>query len=117
MREKKAREMVKYFFTDEEKKEFGSSIAQAIKNKSSRELELKSVSTQIKSDIAREDANIDSLTEKIQSGYEYRGVECRLNYNVKKKLVYYIRIDDDETIIRTRGMRAEEIQDDLPIED
>ena len=114
MREKKVNEMVKYNFTDEEKKEFGENIAQAIKKKSSRELELKSVSTQFKSDIAREEATIDSLAEKIQSGYEYRKVLCRLDYGEKKKIVRYVRIDDG-VIVRERPMRPDEFQKNLPL--
>ena len=114
MREKKAKEMVKYNFTDKEKKEFGESMAQAYKKKTSLELGLKSVSTQFKSDIAREEANIDSLAEKLQSGYEYREVLCRLDYEEKKKIVKYV-CTDGGNIVRERPMRPDEFQKNLPL--
>jgi hypothetical protein len=109
---KKFTERLKCFFTNEEKQELGSQMAEAVSRRIEHDKALKSVNASIKSDIAKEDAVISGCSEKIRSGYEFRNVECQNIKDFQNEKILTYRMDTGQ-IIRERKMDPEEMQKDL----
>ena len=70
----KVEQYLPYRFSQLEKETISSQLAQAISDKADAENKLKEVSTQIKADIAKHDANIISCATKVRQGFEYRQI-------------------------------------------
>jgi hypothetical protein len=111
----KFRQSLKCILTDEEKQEIGSQLAEAVARVNEAEQELKAVSTQIKSQIAVDEALISGCSEKIRSGYEFRKVECEEVKDYENDRVTIIRLDSYSTV-SSREMKPEERQKELKIE-
>ncbi len=96
--EERCFEYLKYQFSEEEKTVMGGKLAQCFSDYTEKEGSLKSVTTQIKSDIAKVEAEMGSLAEKIRSGYEHRRTECKKILDYKLGTVEIVRLDTGETI-------------------
>lgn len=103
---------LKYVFTEEEKKLMGSDLAQKFAIHTEAEGRLKSVSTQIKSEISTIESQMASISEKIRSGYEYRDIECDVEMDYDRGRVVVIRMDTGE-IVEDRAMSVDERQKPL----
>lgn len=103
---------LKYTFTEEEKKLMGADLAQKFATHTEAEGRLKSVSTQIKSEISTIDGQMASLSEKIRSGYEYQNIECDVTMDYERGRVIVTRLDTGE-IVEDRAMSADERQKSL----
>ncbi len=108
-------EFLKYTFSEAEKTEMGAKLAQCFSDCSGAEAQLKSVQTQIKSEIARIEAEMGSLSEKIRSGYEHRNVECEKVFDFRLGSVTYRRLDTGE-VYRERAMDETEKQTSMNFE-
>ena len=84
--------------TDTEKLQYSKSLAAAIAQKRGAEDNMKSHQTQLKAEIAGQEATINLLSEKINSGHEYREVDCVFEYNWKAKVKTLVRLDTGETV-------------------
>jgi hypothetical protein len=91
-------ENLKCVLTKEELLVYGKEVAQAQLNKVTTMDNLKSYQTKIKSDIAICDAKINSVSEKIRSGTEWRDVECTVTFDWDKGIKSIYRIDTGEFI-------------------
>lgn len=107
---------LKYDFTEEEIKDLGKNLAKVFADHSEAEARLKSVSTQIKAEIATIEGTMTSLSEKIRSGHEYRDIECRKEFNYTLGKVSVFRNDTDE-VIEERAMTGEERQANLDLKE
>lgn len=105
---------LKYVFTEDEKKSMGNDLAEKFSRHDEAEARLKSVSTQIKSEIATIDAQMSSIAEKMRSGYEYRDVECWIECLYDSGVIQIVRKDTGE-VVEERPMTAEERQQKLPL--
>jgi hypothetical protein len=114
IQEERCYEYVKYQFGEEEKTAMGGQLAQCFNDHTEKEAALKSVTTQIKSEIAKTEAEMAGLAEKIRSGYEQRRVECKKILDFTLKTVEVIRLDTGETV-QERPMNADEAQLKLKI--
>ena len=103
---------LKCILTDSEKQELGSQMAEAVARVNEAEQELKSVSTQIKSKIAVDEALISGCSEKIRSGYEFRKVECEEVKDYENDRVTILRLDNFH-VVSSREMKPEERQKEL----
>lgn len=107
------KEYLKCQLTEKEKTELSAQIAKAISDRASAEAKLKEVSAAIKAQIAQLDAEISEKALKINNGYEYRNVECRMDKDYRLGSVTITRLDTGE-VIRERPMTGEERQLELP---
>jgi hypothetical protein len=111
MAERTSKEYLKCILTEPEKKEIADKMALCVAQINDQEGNLKSVSTQIKSEIAKYQAELTQSAEKIRSGYEMRQVTCRIETTNKKMIL--TRLDTGE-IVRERLLTPEELQQKLP---
>ena len=82
--------------TDEEKLRYSKELSEAISAKARAEESLKSFQTQKKAEIAKAEATINMLAEKINTGHEFRPVECEIKWDFKKKEKSWVRKDTSE---------------------
>ncbi len=113
--EEPCKRFLKYAFTEEEVRELGAKLAKTFSDHSETENRLKSVSTQIKSEITMLEGLMASMAEKIRSGYEHRDIECKKDFNYRLGSVSITRLDTGE-IIEERPMEAEEKQRKLELQ-
>ncbi len=86
-------------FTDAEKADFGSELARASVAKKSLEDQKKEVDAQLKADIVAQETIIARLAQSINTGSEFRNIECRVELDTPepgKKRV--IRLDTGEEV-------------------
>jgi hypothetical protein len=95
--------------TDLEYKEFGIKMGQANQDISKAEDELAAVKSQYKSRIDAAVAERNRISSIINSGVEYRKVDCRITKDFRAGTITIIRMDSHE-VVRTRTMGIEERQ-------
>lgn len=110
--EETTREFLKYVFIESEKKELAEKMALRISQITEAEGNLKSASTQIKSEIAKLEAELIQAAEKFRSGFEMRKIDCRIERDYRIGCVWIWRMDTGE-LVRERAMSAEERQKNL----
>jgi len=116
MEERKFNRLLKVSFTPPEKIEMSEQIASAIRNLKKVQDDLATVKAQFQSKIKEHEAEIASLSERINSGWEMRNVGCREVRDFNTGSVYVFR-DDTEELIEERAMTAEERQPELPFKE
>jgi len=114
MRKTKEPLTLKCILTEAETLKFSREMAQAFSEKTDLEAQKKSYTKQIDADIASCDGKISSNGEKIRSGYEFRSVECRIEYDWKNKVRRWIRNDNSE-IARDDIIPEEDLQEELKL--
>ena len=113
--ENPCKRFLKYTFNEDEIKELGKSLAKVFNDHTEAEARLKSVSTQIKSEITALEGTMGSMAEKIRSGYEHRDIECKREFNYRLGSVTITRLDTGE-VVEERPMDAEERQRKLDLQ-
>lgn len=91
---------LRYDFTAVEVHELSLKLANKTQERSGIEQEIKSVTSQYKSQLDAIIAEVSSLSNKVANGYEMRKVECEIKYHFPeqgKKTI--IRKDTNEKII------------------
>ena len=100
--------------TDDEKLKYSKELSESISKKQRADDSLKSFSTQIKSEIASCEAKIDALADKLNSGREYRAIECSVKYDFDKKEKTWVRLDTGE-IAKTDIITEKECQEEAAL--
>jgi hypothetical protein len=113
MPSKIVKEYLKCILTEDEKKAISDRMALTILTISEKEDQLKSVSKQIKGEIARCELDLNGYAEKTRSGYEMRNVECKEIINFDDGTFTKVRLDTGELIVE-RNLTMEEKQQRLP---
>lgn len=113
MKETKTTEYLKYVFTEDEKREIASSLAENVNNLQRVEEEKKAVMSDFKSQIDGLSAKTNNLATKLSNGYEFRHIECTVTPNLENKEWVTVRNDTGE-VVNTRKMTSEDLQNDLP---
>ena len=98
--------------TDQEKLDYSKELAENISKKARSEESLKSFQTQMKAEIASCDAKINLMAEKLNTGKEYRMVDCKIEYRFKTNTKIWTRLDTMETL-KECAIPAEEMQEEL----
>jgi hypothetical protein len=96
--------------TDQEKAAYSKEMAQTISTKQRSEESLKSFQTQKKAEIAGQDATINLLADKINTGREHRDVECEVFYNWAEFQREFVR-KDTGVIAKVEPIPEHEVQD------
>lgn len=92
--------------SDQEKLVYSKDLGENITLKSRSEEALKSFQTQKKAEISGHEAKINLLADKINTGREYREVECDLKFDWEEKTKSWVRKDTGEVA------KVEEMTDD-----
>ena len=108
----KTHEHLKCILTEEEIKEAGASLADRYSEITDLEEAKKSVTSDFKAKIDSATADASVLARKIQNGYEFRNVECELQFCTDDKIVQSVRLDTFE-IFKSRPMTSDELQEGL----
>jgi len=116
MQERKFNRLLRVLFTPPEKIEMSEQIANAIRNLKKAQDDLASVAAQYKSEMKKFEAEIASLAEKVNSGWEMRSIVCREIRDYNNGSVYVFR-DDTEELIEERAMTVGERQQALPFKE
>ncbi len=108
-------------FTQEERLKIGDQMANAIRERTRLESEFASIKKQYSSDIAKQEAEVTSLAERLNTGWEMRRVECLEVKDFNNGTVRVYRkdlgiFDENQLFIEERPMTAEERQMNLPLE-
>lgn len=102
-------EFIKYLFTESEKKEIASEMAQKIVNLQQAEDDKKAIMSDYKSQIDGIQAGINSAATKLTAGHEMRSTKCQVVPNYEKKVWEYIRVDTG-LLIKEKGMTFNDLQ-------
>lgn len=103
------KENLKCILTEEELREVGRRMARSVQEKKEAEDALKNVKKQYEQVITGADAQINLCASKIQSGYEFREVECEVLRNYESGIIFVVRCDTGEQE-SSRPMTKEERQ-------
>lgn len=98
--------------TDKERLKYSKELSESISSKARAEESLKSFQTQKKAEVVKLEADINMLADKLNTGREFRLVECETKYNFKKKEKSWVRKDTGE-IVRIARIAEEEMQEEL----
>ena len=92
-------EYLKYEFSDAEITDAAKELARAAQQRASLEQRKKEVDSQLKADIEAQNSIVGRLSSYINTGYEYRDIECRIELDTpepgKKRIV---RVDNGEEV-------------------
>ena len=97
--------------TNDELLKYSREMSEAISEKTRTENNLKSFAAQAKSEIAERDAKISLYSEKINTGKEYRPVECTIVYFWESKEKAWTRNDTHE-VVKTDIIPESELQEE-----
>ena len=106
---------LKCLFTDAERLEKGFEIAEKQAKLAELDGDLKSIKTQLGAQMVEAQARIDSLCNQIRTGYEFRQIECRIEYDWESETKRTIRNDTGETV-RTDPISDDERQTKLELD-
>lgn len=91
---------LEYYFTDDEKMAMSQQLAVETQNKRRLEDQKKAVTSQYGSQINEKAESINTLSDKIAAGYEYRNIECTVEWHTPTKNKKFLtRSDTGETFI------------------
>lgn len=100
--------------TDKEKLEYSKQISEAITRRAGIEDTLKAIQSQKKAEIAEHEEKINRLASYINSGFEYRMIECKIEYDFKAKERRWIRGDNKE-IAKTDIIPEKDLQEEFKL--
>ena len=92
--------------------DLGQESAKGISDINALELQLQEVTKRLKYEIAQKDVVVAKCSELVRNKYDYRDVECRWDFDYKKRVKSLIRLDTG-VIVRSANMTAEDLQDEL----
>jgi hypothetical protein len=100
--------------TDQQKCVLSDEIAQAIEEMREAQSELKFISSEINGRIKAADAKVQTMANKIRSGYEIKEMKCLQMLDFSNGTVSVRRLDTGE-LVSERAMTVEERQPTLPL--
>ncbi len=106
---KKSRESLKCLLTESEISELGKRGARAGAAIRQKESELQAVKSQFKAEIDKLQAERNECEGKINTGWEFRPVDCKMIKDFRENTLRVVRLDTYETV-RERTLTAEERQ-------
>lgn len=106
--------MARHDFDEHEMKEVGQNFSQTYNRRKSIEAEKKQMSADYTAQLKRADAELEGYSQKMSNGFEMRETECRIEFNSKKRIKSFFRIQDDSHV-KDEAMTAEDFQLHFPI--
>lgn len=114
--ERRFNRILKVAFTEAEKVDMVGAAGSAYRDLKKAQDDLATVKAQFQSKIKEHEAEISSLFERINTGWEMQSVACREVKDFATGSVIVFR-DDTEEMIEERAMTAEERQPALPFKE
>jgi hypothetical protein len=108
--------LCEYKFSEAEKREIAADLANGVAELQRLEGRKKSLASQIKSEVDGKQAAVNLSAEKLRSGFEMRSIDCEVVYAYIDDMVRWVRTDTGQ-VAYERRMRADERQEQLPLED
>lgn len=102
-------EYVKHVFTEDEKKEIATDMAQKVTELKEHEDSKKAVMSDFNSKIDAAKAHINSSATKLNNGYEMKTVKCEVVRDYELKIIKYIRTDNGE-VGKEKPMSSDDMQ-------
>ena len=96
MRKEKDVLTLQCILTDEEKESYSSKLAQAVSDKRRKDCEMENYRTQHKAEITQFENAIVLYAEKVNTGKEFRPIECSIVYDFEEKTKTWFRKDTGE---------------------
>jgi len=112
MEKEYSNEYVKYVFSEDEKKEIATELAQKVSDLNQAEDEKKAINSDLKSRIDGLQATVNGSATKLNNGYEMRSIKCEVVPDYELKVFRYIRTDTNE-IAKERRMSSDDLQMEL----
>lgn len=112
----KVKEFLEYKFTDGEIKEFSQELARCTSEKINIENEKAAVMSQYKAKIDTKAADAERLAGQINTGREYRYIDCEIQMNTPKNGRKTLTRLDTAEIVWEKQMTPEEMQLKLNID-
>lgn len=100
-------EYVKFVFTEEEKRDIASEMARKVSELNQAEDEKKAVMSDLKSRIDSLSAQVNAAANKLNSGYEYRNVECEIDRDYSRRVILFWF---DEKVVKEKPMTSDDLQ-------
>lgn len=113
---KKTKRSLKCTFTEKEITQLGRELAEATTRATQLDAEKKQVVKEFDAKIAQADSEINLCTTKIQSGYEYRTIDCTETFSEPNEHFKTVRRLDLDEIVETRELTSDEKQRVLDFE-
>lgn len=109
---------VKCRLTDEEKLEKGAELVGRMQELTTLEGEIEEVKAGYKAKVAEVGGRVESAASVLRSGFEWREVECVVEYRPKDGKKDYRRAGHEmEGVVLTEDMRPEDFWVELPVEE
>jgi hypothetical protein len=105
---------VQCVLTDEEKAQCASQLAQAVSDKKQKEGEMETFRSQNKAEVTAAETKINLFAEKVNTGREFRSIECSIEYDFDKKIKTWFRKDTGE-IVKDDIISESELQEEAAI--
>jgi hypothetical protein len=116
MRKTKEKINLECILTDPEKLAYSKQLAENLSKKQRAEDTLKSFNTQKKAEIAGLDAEINLKVDKINSGREYRDVECTIFWDWDRKVKVWTRTDTGD-VCKEDIISEHELQEECELQE
>lgn len=105
-----------YHFTETELIALGKELGESQLKLRQLDDDRKMVADEWKAKISSAEAHINSLSNKVSSGYEYRDIECTVTYNTPVLGDKTITRNDTMAIVKIMPMDESEQQNELPLD-
>ncbi len=116
MKTAKTKKDLKYQFSSDELRELGSQLADATIELRQIEEDKKRVTSDFTAKITTKDLDISQLSTRLQSGYEFRFMECTVRFHEPKEGQATVARDDTGETVEVRDMTPAEMQEQLNLE-
>lgn len=113
---KPCKRICRYQFNDKEKLVIGKELAETTTALSTIEGDKKRIVADFQAKLAAKEAEVQSLSNKLTSGYEHREMSCTQTFNDPKPGKKTIRRDDTLESVAVENMTQDDLQCKLPIE-
>jgi hypothetical protein len=114
MSSEKSTEFIKHTFTEEEKREIASEMAQKITEANEIERQAKAVAGSFKGQIDELKAKVSNCSTKYNNGFEMRNELCDVSRDYDNRMVYYY-LEGTSELVKERAMTASELQRELEL--
>lgn len=104
---------LRYDFTEREKKDIATLLANANQRKVALEEQKKQVDADLKAQITEAESMISRESRKYTNGYEYRDIDCEVFFHLPVRGQKSVFRTDTGELIREAAMEPHELQDNL----
>ena len=117
LRSAKTSEYLRYDFTEPEFVEHARTLGRLNQELARAEDRKKSVTAELAADVKRHQDEVANQSRLVSNGYEYRDIECEIQFHVPEKGKKTIIRTDSGEVVRVGFMTGEEMQGAFDFDD